>query len=280
MKFLFIFLFVSLTAHAEFLRDLCQQNIYGLRYQDSLISTRTTIWDAEGSELLKDSEGFLGFAKAGENFWLLRQDVLQEVSSKGEVLTEINLPELSVMGWGKSLFTSGKNMFIVRGSGISRFDMETKTFQWSSKLEQYHSYPVSGATDGTKLYVMFAAQDEYGFTGFVMLSDVGEEISALPINQGRSGIISDDAIAHSYKEGLLINNGGWMHFVDQKQLTGKKAVVTKLIGTYFMAADGKKQVMMKGDFIVSEGKFTGCGGYRTMVDGRSQAINDLLTYQL
>lgn len=278
--FALLFTLLSFSAQAQFLKELCQKSPFGIKYHDSLIANGKTIWNAEGKVLFAAEEKFLDYAPIEGGFWLLKKDVIQLLSSTGEVTEEITLPELSVMGWGKNFILSGEEIYIVRDTGLSRFDKSTRSFVWSTKLAESGSAAVSGTTDGTLLYVIYAAEMEGGFIGMSMLNKEGVEVKKLGLNVYRSGVFAQDAVIHWFEDRLIVNNAGWMISFDQKQLQGKKPLVSKLIPAYTQLPEGRKQVTMRGDFMLQGKEASGCGSYSHLVGGLGKIENDLFTFSL
>lgn len=281
-SFILSMLIFSNAAQAQFIKELCQSRARHISYVQDYVTDGHSIWTKMGEVVSFQPERFHSLATSEDRLWLLQQESLIETNQHGIEMARYELPQLSVMGWGKRVITHGSMIYIVRGSGVTAFDDSSKSFLWSHQLDDLTSTTaVDGAHDGNNLHLLMAGIREDGFHGIVTINPAGERVKALSLNISRSGIFAEQARMHWHQDKLVINNSGWMKIVSAEQLAANKSLVLKPIATSISLGENlRKQVAMSGDFFISENTLQGCGSYSELVNGNGRTTHDLFSFDL
>lgn len=282
MRSLILLAFLSSAALAQINNDLCQKFAHQLIYTQHLISDGQNIWSRQGSLISHQKKTFLSLAATSENLWLLQADQLIETDPTGMIITSYSLPEMSTLSWGRRIVTQDSVLYIIRESGVSAFDLKSKSFRWAHQLSDFEGgSAIDGAFDGNYLQVLLAGTRPGGFNGVVTLNQTGERIKSLPLNTARSGILAEQARMHWHQNKLFINNSGWVRTIDKKQLHSHKPIVLGTASTAIkLDARTRLQVSLSGDFFFNQKEFSGCASYGQVINGEVHAAYDLFSFPL
>ena len=100
-SFILSMLIFSNAAQAQFIKELCQSRARHISYVQDYITDGQSIWTQAGTLVSFQPERFHSLATTADRLWLLQQESLIENNSQGGEIARYELPQLSVMGWGK-----------------------------------------------------------------------------------------------------------------------------------------------------------------------------------
>lgn len=286
MKFTLLLLaFFSLSAHAQFMNSLCQKKVRNIEYHLPFITDGENLWSEAGTLLFKNEERYLSMAHVADSFFFLSQSELIKKDSSGAIVARFDLPSLSVLSWGKRLLNFGDIIYVLHEDGVSAFDQIKNEFLWIHSVgDLAGGVMVHGAIMNGELLVLLANGYEGAFAGAVTIDFKGERKKVQKWDLWRSGFIDHSATIRWTGDKLLINNSGWMQYVDAKQFRGSKGLRVKLAPSYVMdSQNNRRHLDMVGDFFLTDlenGKteFTGCGKYTYEDQGELKQGSDLYSF--
>lgn len=287
MKFIITFAAIfSFTAKAQFLGSLCQKRVQNIEYHLPFISDGESLWTESGELLFRNDQRYLSMAHVKDNFFFLTNEELIEKDSAGREINRYTLPSLSVLSYGKRLLNHGDLVIVLHEDGASAFDLTKKEFIWiHSNGDLTGGVMVDGTIINDQIVILLANGYEGAFVGVVTLSLNGERVKTQKWDLFRSGFIDHRARIHWAGDKLLINNSGWMQFIDAKQLRGSKGLRVKLSPTYVLDSQGgRRHLDMMGDFYfftneAGKREFAGCGKYTFQDNGEIKQGADLYSFK-
>ncbi len=277
---LLLLLFISFSAQAQFMNSLCQKRVQNIEYHLPYITDGENLWGESGELLFKNSSTFLSMAHVGDEFFFLSKEELIQKDSAGSELNRFTLPSLSVLSYGKRLLTHGDLVIVLHDDGVSAFDTTKNEFTWiHSNGDLTGGVMVDGTMINDEIVILLANGYQGAFVGVVTLSLTGERKKVQKWDLFRSGFIDHKARMHWTGERLLINNSGWMQFIDAKQLRGKKGLRVKVAPTYVLDSQNKRRHLdMMGDFFLTDSGFSGCGKFTFLDNEEMKQGSDLYSF--
>lgn len=259
---------LNFSVEAAHLDTICESAIsYPPIFSNGLVARKTSdnrflLESLQGEIIYEHDSRILSVVENGEKIWLLSSEEILELDSKGSLLGAYPLP------MNKSMTMAGRLLLVVRSGGvISAFDTDTKETKWTTYMQDVPGgRAVSITFDGKFAYVAMATSRENGFTGVVTLDPVtGEVLKKTPYDTSRVGVIAPLAYIRFHKDKLILNNLGWIHVLNLKQVSSGKPVRPKWIAHEMARDTDPHYMMLQGDFFFEENKLVGCGSYRELI---------------
>lgn len=283
MKFLALALsLLTFNVHAQFMNTLCQSRVQNIEYHLPFITNGESLWTESGVLLFKNSEKYLSMAHVQDDFFFLSKEELIQKDSSGKEIGRFILPSLSVLSYGKRLMTYEDLVIVLHEDGVSAFDKTKNEFIWiHSNGDLSGGVMVDGTMINEEIVILLANGYEGAFVGTVTISLKGERKKVQKWDLFRSGFIDHKARIHWNGEKLLINNSGWMQFIDAKQLRGSKGLRVKVAPTYILdSQNNRRHLDMTGDFFFTDSGFSGCGKFTFLDNGEIRQGADLYSFKL
>ena len=108
------------------------------------------------------------------------------------------------------------------------------------------------------------------FAGIIAVDPMNGQILKRARYTRASGVLDTEVYARMYKGNFVINNGGWIHLITQKQIEAEKDFRPRWVAHVIPAAGEVNQhyMMNNGDFFFEGSQLVGCGNFTTIVDQR------------
>lgn len=287
MKFsLLLLVFFSLSARAQFMESLCEKRVQNIEYHLPFITDGESVWGEAGNPVFKNEQRYLSMAQSGETFYFLTKEEIIAKDVSGNTLRSVGLPSLSVLGYGKRLIAFSSFIAVLHDDGVSAFDVSKNEFSWIHSLNDLTGGVMVDATViGDDLFVLLANGYESAFVGGVTIGQDGTRKKVQKWDLWRSGFIDHRARLHWVTSGLLLNNSGWMQFIDAKQLRGTKALRVKIAPTNVLdSRNNRRHLSLTGDFYffqeAGKTQFSGCGKYTFEDNGELKQGAGLYSFNL
>ena len=204
------------------------------------------------------------------------------MSLAGEILGRYQFEESNNQNSaGMTFAQAGNKLLIAQGmGGMTAFDLSSHSVKWHSNFSEVDgAMAVSVATDGKFGYAVMSTAREGGFTGIARFNlETGAVINKAAYNKDW-GVIDITPRASWYNNSLVLNNGGWIHVLTEKQLESNKPVKPRWVA-HVIEANGpvnQHYMMMTGGFFFEGNNLTGCGIYTDTDNGQFVRRSSLFT---
>ncbi len=210
------------------------------------------------------------FVVADGHVWLMEPYDLVKVSMTGEEqarFSSIHAPSPSHYSnyRMRDIAMSGKYLFLAHSlHGLAVFDTSVNKIISIHDLADFqenlgHRSMINAATvDGDFLYLAVSRGSPKAFNGVAKFDIKNMKmVSASHYNERRMGVVGLDPFITSNKDAVLLNNGGWAHYIPKSKLTSKK-ITPKWLAIKSENAYSYSYGSMVGDLTMDENNFYGC----------------------
>lgn len=219
----------------------------------------------QGDEVYMHHEAIKSLVTIADGIWGLSSHELLQFDTNGNFISSFSLnthPAQANQARGMSAHAG--MIFLARGrGGVAAFDSVTQKMKWETRLNEIkNSMAINVVAAGDKLYVIMTGTAEGGFNGVATLeTQTGKVLQATPYDYRRAGVIYPETPAHMWQGKLVLNNGGWIHVLTEKDLQSAKPVRPRWVA--HVVGEGQRQhyMMLKGDFFFENDTLVGCGVY-------------------
>lgn len=259
---------LSLSAQAAHLDTVCKSAIDNPpKFTTGFVGRinhegRSVVETHAGKEIYDVRETVLGLASQEDKLWVLTYSQILELTKDGSVIKS------HPIALNKSMTLAGDLLIILRQDGLlTALHTKTGEMMWNSYLDEVTGgLPVSVSFDGKNIQVIFATAYQGGFTGVATAElTKGKVLKKIPYESRKYGVIAPDAIAGWNQGNLIINNGGWIHVIESKQLSGK-TIKPRWVSHRIPNEVNPHYMMLRGDFFFEGSTLVGCGSYRELVN--------------
>lgn len=215
-----------------------------------------------------------------DRIWLLDDFHLYEFSLEGRRLGKYSYSKTTDRREKpRGFFRVEDDLYISSGRlGLIAFNLRSGKFRPVHDLNTLQddggkSLAVSITGDKEKLYILMTGNTENAFNGIVIFDlKKGDMVKTTPYNRRRHGVISPDARIFSQADSLFINNGGWIHRFEKKDLYNRRAPAPNWLSIR-AEYDGRQSfLMIRGDFIFDGNQIHGCAMLDDKVIATSRGI--------
>ncbi|MFP5490120.1 MAG: hypothetical protein ACLGG0_01365 [Bacteriovoracia bacterium] len=226
---------------------------------------RFVLENNQGDEVYVHAESIKSLATLSNEVWAVSAQELLQFDLNGSLIASHSInthPALANQARGMSAHEG--IIFLARGrGGVAAFDSATQKIKWETRLNEIkNSMAINVVTNGNKLYVIMTGTAEGGFNGVATLeAQTGKVLQATPYDYRRAGVIYPETPAHMWQDKLVLNNGGWIHVLTEKDLLSSKSVRPRWVA--HVVGEGQRQhyMMLRGDFFFENDTLVGCGVY-------------------
>jgi len=215
-----------------------------------------------------------------DRIWLLDEFHLYEFSLEGRRIGKYTYSKRADRREKpRGLFRAGNDLYISSGRlGLIAFNLRTGKFRPIHNLNTEQedggkSLAVSVTGDDKKLYILMTGNTENAFNGIVTYDlQKRDMVQTSPYNRRRHGVISPNARIYSQGDSLFINNGGWIHRFEKKELNNRRTPAPKWLSIRTQNDGRQSFLMIRGDFIFDGDQIHGCAMLDQKVIATSRGI--------
>jgi hypothetical protein len=122
------------------------------------------------------------------------------------------------------------------------------------------SFSTSVAAKGDRLYISMTGATQNGFHGIIEARAFDGEVLAFnEFHRQRAGIIDDRASLELIDNRLVLNNGGWIHVVNQSDLRSRRQLIPRWVAVPVGGRDYRHYMMWSGRYMMEGNTLKGCG---------------------
>jgi hypothetical protein len=226
---------------------------------------RFVLENNQGDELYVHHESIKSLATLSNDVWALSAHELLQFDSAGTFISRFSIDTHPARANQARGMSAGEGvLFLARGrGGVAAFDSVTQKMKWETRLNEIkNSMAINVVLAGEKLYVIMTGTAESGFNGVATLeAQTGKVLQTTPYDYRRAGVIYPETPAHLWQDKLVLNNGGWIHVLTEKELQSAKPVRPRWVA--HVVGEGQRQhyMMLRGDFFFENDTLVGCGVY-------------------
>ena len=266
LRLLFASMFLSLGVQAAHLDTVCKSAIDNPpKFAPGFVSRftpdgRAVIETIGGDEIYEARENIRSIVFHNDKIWALTYSQILELGKDGSFIKSHGIDQ------NKSMIQAGEFLIVLQADGrLVAFEPKTEKVIWTAYLDEVTGgLPVSMAFDGTNIQVIFATAYERGFTGVATVNLSGKITKKVSYESRKYGVIAPDAIANWHQGNLIINNGGWIHVIEAKQISQGKNLKPRWVSHRIPNEVNPHYMMLRGEFFFEGSTLVGCGSYREL----------------
>lgn len=285
MKSIVLALLISTTAWGAHLDTVCKATLRPMPGDESRMLTNAPAFTAGfvarrivseegarfvlennlGDELYVHYESIKSLATLANEVWAVSAHELLQFDMNGHFIASHSInTHPARANQARGMCAQEGVLFLARGrGGVAAFDSTTQKMKWETALNEIkNSMAINVVANGNKLFVIMTGTAEGGFNGVATLdAQSGKILQATPYDYRRAGVIYPETPAHMWQDKLVLNNGGWIHVLTEKDLLSSKPVRPRWVA--HVVGEGQRQhyMMLRGDFFFENDTLVGCGVY-------------------